>query len=198
MAKSISHYSILLSSPGDLTNERSEIPLVINELNLTYGKSNNLHFELIKWETNSAPGISSDYSQSLINEDIGDDYDIFIGILWKKFGTKTPMAESGTEEEFLRALSRFKNGENIQILFYFKQEAILMHEIQPEEITKIKELQKRLKENNILYWNFNTTEDLKNQLRIHLPKRTDGLLTSSSIEKKHATCNIQNRATYYY
>ena len=77
-------------------------------------------------------------TQQIINQDFGDDYDIFIGIIWKKFGTKTEVAESGTEEEFLRALKRFENGENIQILFYFKSEPIPFDEINPEQILKIK------------------------------------------------------------
>lgn len=192
MPKNFTKYSILLSSPTDLETERNQVPNLINELNKTYGKSNDVHFDLIKWETHSAPGITHQHTQQIINEDIGDEYDIFLGIIWKKFGTKTSVAESGTEEEFLRALKRFENGENIQILFYFKSEAIPVDEIIPEQITKIKNFKEVLKENNILYWNFNNTEDLISQLRIHLPKRTDNLLNNSinkSITKINPTVN---------
>lgn len=178
MAKKLTQYSIFLSSPSDLESERNEIPQVISELNQTYGSSNNIHFDLLKWETHSAPGISKEYTQQIINQDIGNDYDIFIGIIWKKFGTKTQVAESGTEEEFLNALTRYENGENIQILFYFKSEAIPFNEIVPEQITKINNFKEGLKQNKILYWNFNNVEELKNQLRIHIPKRTDSLLVN--------------------
>jgi len=48
-------------------------------------------------------------------------YDIFIGILWKKFGTLTGRACSGTEEEFNRAYERYKeNPSKLRIMFYFK------------------------------------------------------------------------------
>ncbi|SDL45646.1 DUF4062 domain-containing protein [Chryseobacterium taihuense] len=180
MAKKLTQFSILLSSPSDLESERNEIPQVISELNQTYGNSNNIHFELIKWETHSAPGISKEYTQQIINQDIGNDYDIFIGIIWKKFGTKTAKANSGTEEEFLNALKRYENGENIQILFYFKSEAIPFNEIDPEQISKINNFKEGLKQNNVLFWNFNNIEELKNQLRIHIPKRTDSLLVNSN------------------
>lgn len=192
MAKNIIQYSIFLSSPSDLQSERNEIPQVIAELNQTYGSSNDINFELLKWETHSGPGISKNYSQQIINEDIGEDYDIFIGIIWKKFGTQTPNAESGTEEEFLGALKRFKNDENIQILFYFKVEPIPFDEIVPEEITKIKNFKEGLRNNNILYWTFENVEELKNQLRIHIPKRTDLLYKKSGNKNKSPISPIQS------
>ena len=176
MAKNLTQFSILLSSPSDLDSERNEVPQVISELNMTYGNSNNINFDLLKWETHSAPGITNEHTQQIINQDFGDDYDIFIGIIWKKFGTKTEVAESGTEEEFLRALKRFENWENIPILFYFKSEPIPFDEINPEQILKINNFKEGLKQNKILYWNFNNVEELKSQLRIHIPKRTNSLL----------------------
>lgn len=182
MPKQFTKYTIFLSSPTDLDSERNEIPNLIEELNKTYGKSNDVYFDLIKWETHSAPGITHEYTQQIINDDIGDDYDIFLGMIWKKFGTKTAVAESGTEEEFLRALERFKNGENIQILFYFKSDAIPLDEIIPDEITKIKNFKENLKSNNILYGTFHNVEDLINKLRIHIPKRTDSLLNNFLIK----------------
>jgi hypothetical protein len=52
---------------------------------------------------------------------IGDKYDIFIGMLSTKFGSRTPRAGSGTEEEFNRGYGRFiKNPNELRIVFYFK------------------------------------------------------------------------------
>ncbi|WP_288244720.1 DUF4062 domain-containing protein, partial [uncultured Chryseobacterium sp.] len=174
MAKNITKYSVFLGSPSDLEDERFEIENVIRELNLTYGNRNNLIIELIKWETHSAPGISETYTQDLINKDIGNDYDIFIGLLWQKFGTKTNVANSGTEEEFLNAIKRFENKENIQILFYFKNKAPLsLSDINIEELAKINKFKEILKDNNVLYSSFNNSDDLKTHLRMNLPRRID-------------------------
>ena len=52
-----------------------------------------------KWEKDVFPAFGED-SQDVINKQIGTDYNIFVGIMWKKFGTPTSRAESGTEEEF--------------------------------------------------------------------------------------------------
>jgi hypothetical protein len=92
MAKTVTKYSIFVGSPSDLDEERIAIEEVIKELNLIFGAKQNLVLELLKWETHSAPGISNTHPQELINNDIGEEYDIFLGLLWKRFGTQTEKA----------------------------------------------------------------------------------------------------------
>lgn len=180
MAKNVTKYSIFLGSPSDLEEERVEVENAIKELNIIYGNRSNLILDVLKWETHSAPGVTESYTQNIINEDIGWDYDIFIGLIWQKFGTKTNVANSGTEEEFLNALKRFKNKENIQILFYFKNKSPLaLSDINPEELLKINNFKKVLKDNNVFYGSFNDLDELKANLRIHLPKRIDNLVNNS-------------------
>lgn len=195
MAKNITQYSIFLSSPHDLESERAEISNVINELNITYASRKSLNLEIIKWETHSAPAISETYTQDIINKDIGLEYDIFIGMLWQKFGTKTEVANSGTEEEFLKAVERFKNGEKIQIIFYFKTTPpISLDEINLEELSKIKKFKEYLKENSIMYGSFNSIEELQTNLRLHLPKRIDELNDKNSSSTDFLKTN-QNETT---
>ena len=192
MAKNITKYSVFLGSPSDLEEERFEIENVIRELNLTYGNRNNLIIELIKWETHSAPGISETYTQDLINKDIGNDYDIFIGLLWQKFGTKTNVANSGTEEEFLNAIKRFENKENIQILFYFKNKAPLsLSDINIEELAKINKFKEILKDNNVLYSSFNNSDELKIHLRMDLPRRIDDLRSKENFVPNSLDSSIE-------
>lgn len=178
MAKQITKYSIFLASPSDLDEERYAVEEVISELNLTYSSVNNLVIELLKWETHSAPGISNVHPQKIINQDIGNEYDIFLGMIWKKFGTKTDEAESGTQEEFNNAIKKYKaDNSSVQILFYFKNAVPKnMNDIIPEELIKIREFKKLIIEQNILYSEFNSVDDFKNSLRIHIPKRLNTLI----------------------
>ena len=75
----------------------------------------------MKWETHAYPGISSD-AQAVIEKQIGDRYDIFIGLLWVRFGTPTKNAGSGTQQEFEKAYARFQEAPGqIRIMFYFKE-----------------------------------------------------------------------------
>ena len=181
MPKSVTKYKILIASPSDVQDERESINEVINELNNTYGSRSDVILEIIKWETHSAPAASESDIQNQIDKDLGADYDLFIGILWKRFGTPTSKYESGTEQEFVNAFKKFKNDPNsIQILFYFKTSApTKLSEIEPLELGKVNKFRHDLGNKSILYWDFNTSEELQKFLRIHIPKRIDELKKSS-------------------
>lgn len=169
----VTKFKIFLASPSDLGDDRMAIDEVIDELNLTFGVQNNIYLELVKWETHSAPGISQIDSQDVINKDIGDDYDLFIGLLWKKFGSKTAVSESGTHEEFLIAYRKFQEDPNsIQLLIYFKNTPVSLTDLDPDQILKIRKFKEELgDEKKGLYWHYENTEQLAKFLRIHIPKR---------------------------
>lgn len=179
MPSIINKYRIFIASPSDLTEEREAIDDVVSELNLN---SNNTIIEVLKWETNSAPGISNDGVQALINSDIPE-YDLFVGLLWLKFGTPTKLYGSGTEEEFELAHSKYiKNPNSIQILFYFKNALPLsIDDIDPEQFSKVKKFKASLGDKNVLYWNFDNKEYLCRYLRTHIPARIESLRNSSNL-----------------
>ena len=112
MAKTQTLIRVLIASPNDVVDERKILTSVIEEINQTAGHADNIRLDPIKWETHSRPGFGED-AQDVINQQIGDDYDILIGIMWKRFGSPTRRAESGTEEEFNRALSRWKTSPGV-------------------------------------------------------------------------------------
>ncbi|MFY0481133.1 DUF4062 domain-containing protein [Flavobacterium sp. PLA-1-15] len=176
MPENISKYRIFLASPSDLTEERESIDAVVSELNFNYGNQNNIIIEVLKWETNSAPGISNTGVQDLINNDIPQ-YDLFIGLLWMRFGTPTKLFGSGTEEEFELAHLRFlKDPSSIQILFYFKNALpATFDDIDPDQLSKVKKFKSSLGEKNILFWDFDQNEDLCRFLRTHIPARIETL-----------------------
>jgi hypothetical protein len=174
MPENILKYKIFLASPSDLDEERVLVQEVIDELNLTYGDRNHLIIELIKWETHSAPGVGDTDSQSVIEKDLGFDYDIFIGMIWKKFGTNTRSFDSGTEQEFHQALNLYKNQKLMNILFYFKDSTPSnLNLIDPEELIKIRNFKKRLELENIFYRSFSDGKQLQSYLRIHIPIRIE-------------------------
>ena len=187
MPETVTKYKVFLSSPSDLSEERSSIDEVINELNLTFGKPNNLVLELMKWETHSAPGISDIHPQELINEDIDEEYDLFIGLMWLRFGTPTKKAGSGTEEEYKRAFNRFnKNPDSLQILFYFKNTTPLnLQDIVPSELEKVNNFKTKLGQENVLYWHYGSIGDLQSFLRIHIPKRLAKLISKQKTKTTH-------------
>lgn len=197
MAKAIMKYSIFVASPNDVEEERQAVSDVVNELNLGYGVQNSVIFEVVKWETHSAPGVSVFDSQEIINQDIGDEYDLFLGILWKKFGTATKTADSGTEEEFIRAYQRFlTQRDNIQILFYFKTSSPnSLKDLSWSELQKIEIFKKMLKDKNVLYWEFDDQDNFKNFLRVHIPKRIESF--SRNIDRIIPFSNVPQEIKIY-
>jgi len=108
MAKTQTILDVFVASPGDVIEERKILEEVINEFNVTWSDERNLRLDLVKWETHSRPGFGED-AQDVVNQQIGDEYDIFLGLMWGRYGSQTKRAESGTEEEFERAYRRLSN-----------------------------------------------------------------------------------------
>jgi hypothetical protein len=159
---------IFLGSPSDVNIERNLIFNLQNELNHLIGKPNNLRFEFVNWEKDAYPGIGID-AQDVINKAIHEDFDIFIGIFWLRFGTKTNRAESGTEEEFEIAYNKFlKNPEKNHIMMYFKTASPTnIYDLDSVQFEKVKIFKESLKTKGLLFWEFETPENLKNLLLMH-------------------------------
>jgi hypothetical protein len=90
-------YKCFIASPGDTEKERKICEKVFAEINCTLGSKFNFRIEPIKYENDVYPNSGPDV-QAVINSQINTNYDIFIGIMWKRFGTPTRTANSGTEE----------------------------------------------------------------------------------------------------
>jgi len=108
-------------------------------------------------------------AQSVINEQIGEDYDIFIGILWKRFGTPTNRGASGTVEEFGRAYQRaLENPDGIRVMFYFNDSPVSPSEIDIEQLTQINEFKNSIGEQGAYYWSYKGIDEFERLLTLHL------------------------------
>ena len=171
-ARTIIEIPVFISSPDDARDERMILEEIIPNLNIIFSKHLGLRLDLVKWETHCTPGISTDV-QSNINEQIKDDYDIFIGIMWKKFGTPTPRSGSGTIEEFERAYARYKQDPNaLRVMFYFKDTPpSSMSELDPDQLALINEFRRKLGEKGVLYWTFKSEMEFQSLIQMHLSLR---------------------------
>ena len=172
MARTVSELRVFVASPDDVKEERNLLEDVISKFNIDRGKTEEIRLDLVRWETHCFPGINTDV-QANVNDQIGDNYDIFIGIMWKKFGTPTPRAGSGTAEEFERAYQRYKQDpDNLRVMFYFKDASPpSMSEIDPEQWAQVSEFRRQLGEKGVLYWPFNDQRDFESLIQIHLNRQ---------------------------
>jgi len=153
MSEAISLIKIFAASPGDVTEERGTLGRVIQKLNLTIGPLINVRLELVRWETHVYPDVGLD-AQDVVNRQLLDDADIFIGMLWRRFGTPTGRAESGTEEEFERALHRKRAGGTIKIMMYFKDTPLQPSQIDPLQLERVQKFKARVATEGGLHWSF--------------------------------------------
>ena len=98
--------------------ERQALKDIIQRLNHLYDRRS-VHLQLINWQDNVVPDFGLD-PQDVINRQIRfDGIDIFLGIIWRRLGTVTPRALSGTIEEVNQALAaRHQTGRPWRIMFF--------------------------------------------------------------------------------
>jgi hypothetical protein len=162
---------IFVSSPSDMDEKRALLRDVVRELNVTLSQHLGVRFDLVGWETHAYPSVGVD-AQNVINDQIGDDYDIFVGMMWNRFGTPTSRAGSGTVEEFERAYERFcENPNQIRIMFYFKDAPVNPSLINPSQLEQIHEFRDGLRQRGILYWTFRERDEFASLLRMHLSRQ---------------------------
>lgn len=164
----IKTYSCFIASPSDTARERKICDTVFAEINKGLGHILNCRIESLKWEDDVRPGFGES-GQQVINDQIGLNYDLFVGIMYKKFGTKTLKADSGTEEEFNLAHDRFIKKDSVDIMFYFNEEATVLSEINPDEWTKVVAFKKKVGGLG-LYAPYNGADDFEEKLRKHITK----------------------------
>lgn len=193
--KKVNVLRIFLASPGDVKAEREMIFALKEDLDLLIGKDKNIKFEIVNWERNTYPGKGID-AQDVINEQINGEYDVFIGIFWQRFGTPTNRYESGTLEEYENAKKKYENDkENTHIMMYFKTEGNQnIYDTDIEQLKKVKDFKDKIsKEDGILYFEFEKTEDLKNLAQLNLANlvrdkfsKKKRNITKSSLQKKES------------
>jgi Domain of unknown function (DUF4062) len=117
-------FRVFVASPGDVHEERSRMPKVVESLNKTLGNLLNVAVELWRWEADAPPAVGE--PQALIDPEI-DAADVVLVIFWNRFGTPTASGATGTESEVLRSLQRWGRVRRPQVMAYFCQRPALLN-----------------------------------------------------------------------
>jgi hypothetical protein len=92
---------LFVASPGDVTDERDALARLLRDINdvLAFlAPERQLTLELVRYETHAYPDLGA--PQDVINRQIPIDYDIFVGIMWKRAGTPTKKAASAKQNSW--------------------------------------------------------------------------------------------------
>lgn len=149
---------VFLASPNDLADERKAAREEVERLNKLISQKFKWHIDLLGWE-DRLPGTGR--PQAIINEDVKK-CDLFIGLLWKRWGKPTGKTDSGFKEEFEIARDRFQKDQKPDIHIFLKeisQESL----IDPgDQLKKVLEFKTWLTETNeYFYKRFRDLNDWK-------------------------------------
>lgn len=178
MAESITRITVFVASPGDVTVERDIVKDTIDRINESELLGENAIVQLKRCETHAWPGFGED-AQSVINHQIGP-YDVFVGIMWNRIGTRTGRAVSGTVEEFETAYTAWKEHKRPSLMFYFnRQPSDLATVPEIEQKVEVVKFKQRLQGLGALYWEYNGPDDFRRiamthliaELKTHMPSR---------------------------
>lgn len=158
---------IFVASPSDVAEERDLVTIVVDELRRMLGGLRDVELETVRWETHAWPDVDDD-AQAVINKKIGE-YDVFIGVMWRRFGTPTRRSASGTGEEFERAYESFKNFGRPRIMFYFRTSKFYTTDLlELEQFTGVIAFRKKLEEAGVLFWQYEEPLEFERFVREHL------------------------------
>jgi hypothetical protein len=186
----VTNINIFISCPGDVEYEKQMVKDVCREIYESTGKRYKINLIPRDWKE-FAVFSYVERPQHSINNMVGD-YDVFIGILWKRFGTPTGKInpntgreyESGTEEEMDEACIRWKEKQLPLINFYFKLKSDSIPELSEiEQITKVQKFKQQLQQRNSGINEFQDVDKFKTDIRLFLTKVVldyhDGILQST-------------------
>ncbi|PJG52902.1 hypothetical protein CVM73_23920 [Bradyrhizobium forestalis] len=114
---------IFLSSPSDVSTEQQMVVALAKEINdviAFLAPQLDVRLVVLRYQDDVFPDAGE--PQEVVDRQMPQDYDIHLGIMWMRCGTKTASAPSGTIHEFRQAMKRREATGRPIIMFYFSDE----------------------------------------------------------------------------
>lgn len=177
MPDSLKKLRIFAASPSDVTNERAKLETVVDSLK-PMADYLGLTLEVIDWR---AVVPEAGRPQQVIFDQLKPtSWDIFIGVLWHRFGTPPGATDktgkeylSGTEEEFKTAYELWKQHGKPRMVLYRCTRA-LPFDVDPDQLKNVRAFFKLIEDVKgdypTLYQAFDTTESFEKLVLNNLQK----------------------------
>lgn len=129
---------VTLCCPGDVSKELKVAERVIDEWNQINWDATGCGLMTQHWRTSSVPDLG-ERAQRVIDRQLIDDSTIVVGIFWKRLGTPTGLAESGTVEEIDRAVHH-----DIRTMVYFSNREAPRMVIDAEQVKSLEKFRNQV------------------------------------------------------
>lgn len=172
MAKKVTEIAVFVSCPDDVMSEKKEVGEVCDSLSSALSGTRDVHIRAIDWKKDVTPLITGESAQSVINTQIKNyDYDIYVGILWKRFGDKLPNGLTPTEVEFEDAFDRYQRTKKPILQFYFKlKEFYPDNPYDANQAFQVQEFKERRIKPLGIYCGFRGKDEFRNKLFVNILK----------------------------
>lgn len=193
--------TVFVSCPGDVATEKEEVKRVCNTLNNSFRNSGRkIRYAVLDWK--DIVGDIGLRSQEQINIHFKD-YDIYLGILWMRFGSDTGKIDettgedfgSGTAEEFYLALDRWKaNPNGVRATVFFK-EPRATNPTTHSELGRVFDFQKMVEQ---LGWrnSFKTENDFTHRIFQLLLDHSEKVSINENISAKNEQLDNLRKSNY--
>ena len=156
---------LFLASPNDVARERSAVSDEVICINRDFPQHTDYTIDLLAWE-NTLPGAGRPQAQ--INAAV-DRCDLFVGVLWKRWGSPAGNLQTGFEEEFHRAKDRRDSTGQPDIWIYFRDVSTEEREDPGPQLQQVLAFRSQLEiEQQILYRTFSDHAQFSAMLNNHL------------------------------
>jgi hypothetical protein len=184
---------IFVSCPGDVEPQKRIIRSMCETINNSNDGFTDINFKVKDWR--DFVGQYGIRNQEQINSYIGK-YDVYIGILWKRFGTKTGIINpttnedylSGTEEEFTIAKQRWDEFKTPDIHFLFRTDKRESNSTSENEqlgqVLRFLEAQKKLQNNFIT--EFASEDEFRDKILFILNRKQHGTRLLLNVNQKQS------------
>jgi hypothetical protein len=117
-----------------------------------------------------------------------DDWDMFVGIMWSRFGTPTGRSGSGTQEEFERAIARHRTAPgSVSVLFYFKDEPLAPSKIDGSQLQQVQAFKQSTQSSGLLTWDFTDADQFERLVELHITKHVQDWRSTATSSKAAST-----------
>lgn len=154
---------LFLASPGGLQSERCVVVAEVRRLN-TWSRLGGLPpIRVFRWPEDIAAQLGAD-PQYVTNSQIPP-YEFFVGIIADRLGTPTPRANSGTEEEFDRAIDCIRDGRDVEILLFFSNKPVRIGELDPHQLMLVHYFRQRAQALGVLFHTYHDDAEFRSLVR---------------------------------
>lgn len=153
--------SVMIASPGDVSEERRIVRDVVHDWNDIHAKSTRCVLLPVGWETHSAPDLSG-RAQEILNKSVLSHCDLLVGVFWTRLGTPTGDFESGSVEEIKRHISQDKPA-----MVYFSTAPVALDSVDQSQYEALKKFKDWCYDNGLIE-TYDNVDDFAEKFRRHI------------------------------